>query len=84
MAEPNAEGHVASLDEIKGYSGIEFLRRIAGGDVPSRRSAKTLGFAPRRGGAGFRALHDDAGVPALQSDRQRARRRGGDFARTRA
>ena len=81
-AEPKSAGasdadvHVASLDEIKGYTGIEFLRRIASGEVAQPPIAKTLGFRPRRGGAGLRAVHHGASVPALQSDRQRARRRG--------
>ena len=36
--------HVASLDEIKGYHGLEFLRRIVNGDVGPPPIAKTLGF----------------------------------------
>lgn len=53
MAEPNAEGHVASLDEIKGYSGIDFLRRIASGEVPQPPITKTLGFALAEVAPGF-------------------------------
>jgi uncharacterized protein (TIGR00369 family) len=45
LPDPDAEGHVASLDEIKGYSGIEFLRRITTGEVPQPPITKTLGFA---------------------------------------
>jgi len=44
MAEDGAGVHVASLDEIKGYSGLEFLRRIADGRVPQPPIAATLGF----------------------------------------
>lgn len=42
---PEGEGHVASVDEIKGYNGIEFLRRIASGEVAQPPICKTLGFA---------------------------------------
>jgi uncharacterized protein (TIGR00369 family) len=45
LPDPDAEGHVASLDEIKGFSGIEFLRRITTGEVPQPPITKTLGFA---------------------------------------
>ena len=48
MVESNADGHVASLEEIKGYSGIEFLRRIATGAVPQPPITKPWGFASRR------------------------------------
>jgi uncharacterized protein (TIGR00369 family) len=44
MGEQNANGHVASLEEIKAYSGLEFLRRIADGRVPQPPIAVTLGF----------------------------------------
>ena len=53
MAEPNAAGHVASLDEIKGHSGIEFLKRIASGDVAQPPITKTLGFALTEVAPGF-------------------------------
>lgn len=53
MAEPNADGHVASLDEIKDYSGIDFLRRIASGEVPQPPITKTLGFALAEVAPGF-------------------------------
>jgi len=53
MAEPNTEGHVASLDEIKGYSGIEFLRRITSGEVAQPPITKTLGFALAEVAPGF-------------------------------
>jgi uncharacterized protein (TIGR00369 family) len=45
VVESNADGHVASLEEIKGHSGIEFLRRITTGEVPQPPITKTLGFA---------------------------------------
>ena len=73
--------HAASLDEIKGNSGLEFLRRIADGQRAAAADHRDAGVRAGRGGAGLRALHDDAGVPALQSDRHRARRRGRDAAR---
>jgi uncharacterized protein (TIGR00369 family) len=38
-------GAVATLEEIKGYSGIEFLRRITSGEVEQPPIGKTLGFA---------------------------------------
>ena len=36
--------HVASLDEIRSYSGLDFLRRIAEGSVAQPPIAATLGF----------------------------------------
>jgi uncharacterized protein (TIGR00369 family) len=36
--------HTASLEEIKGHSGLEFLQRIADGRVPPPPIAATLGF----------------------------------------
>lgn len=36
--------HVASLDEIRSYSGLDFLRRIADGSVAQPPIAATLGF----------------------------------------
>ena len=45
--------HVASLDEIKGYTGIEFLRRIASGAVAQPPIAKTLGFVLAEVAPGF-------------------------------
>jgi uncharacterized protein (TIGR00369 family) len=36
--------HVASLDEIRSYSGLDFLRRIADGRVAQPPIAATLGF----------------------------------------
>lgn len=53
MAEPNAKGHVASLDEIKGYSGIEFLRRIADGRSAQPPICHTLGFRLAEVAPGF-------------------------------
>jgi uncharacterized protein (TIGR00369 family) len=44
VAEPGKDAHVASLDEIKGYSGLEFLRRITSGEVAQPPIARTLGF----------------------------------------
>ena len=53
MAEPIAADHVASLEEIKGYSGIEFLRRIADGRVAQPPICHTLGFRLTEVGPGF-------------------------------
>ena len=39
-----ADPHVASLEEIKAASGLEFLRRIAEGEVPQPPICHTLGF----------------------------------------
>jgi uncharacterized protein (TIGR00369 family) len=36
--------HTASLEEIKAYSGLDFLRRIVDGTVPQPPIAATLGF----------------------------------------
>jgi len=36
--------HIASLEEIKSYSGLDFLRRIAEGGVAQPPIAATLGF----------------------------------------
>ena len=44
MGERDGAGRVASTEEIKAYSGIEFLRRIADGRVPQPPIAATLGF----------------------------------------
>jgi uncharacterized protein (TIGR00369 family) len=52
MAEQDA-AHVASLDEIKAYSGLEFLRRIASGEVEQPPIAKTLGFRIAEVAPGF-------------------------------
>ena len=58
-AEPKSAGasdadvHVASLDEIRGYTGIEFLRRIASGEVAQPPIAKTLGFVHAEVAPGF-------------------------------
>jgi uncharacterized protein (TIGR00369 family) len=55
MAEPTtaAEGHVASLEEIKDYAGIEFLRRIADGRVAQPPICHTLGFRLAEVAPGF-------------------------------
>jgi len=44
MAEPRDSPHVASLEQIKAVSGLEFLRRIADGDVAQPPICHTLGF----------------------------------------
>jgi uncharacterized protein (TIGR00369 family) len=38
------KAYTASLEEIKSYSGLDFLRRIADGTVPQPPIAATLGF----------------------------------------
>jgi uncharacterized protein (TIGR00369 family) len=45
--------HVASLDEVKSYSGLEFLRRIADGSVPQPPITATLGFRLAEVAPGF-------------------------------
>jgi uncharacterized protein (TIGR00369 family) len=45
--------HVASLEEIKSYSGLEFLRRIADGNVAQPPIAATLGFRLAEAAPGF-------------------------------
>jgi uncharacterized protein (TIGR00369 family) len=45
--------HVASLEEIKSYSGLDFLRRIAEGEVPQPPIAATLGFQLSEVGPGL-------------------------------
>jgi uncharacterized protein (TIGR00369 family) len=49
----DADVHVASVDEIKGYTGIEFLRRIASGEVAQPPIARTLGFVLAEVAPGF-------------------------------
>ncbi len=44
MSASDTNVHVASLEEIKSYSGLEFLRRIAEGRVPPPPFAVTLGM----------------------------------------
>ena len=46
-------GYVASLKEIKGVGGLEFLRRIADGSVPQPPIAETLGFRLAEVAPGF-------------------------------
>lgn len=53
VSAPDADVHVASIDEIKGYTGIEFLRRIASGEVAQPPIAKTLGFVLAEVAPGF-------------------------------
>jgi uncharacterized protein (TIGR00369 family) len=45
MSASDTSVHVASPEEIKSYSGLEFLRRIAEGRVPPPPFAVTLGMA---------------------------------------
>jgi len=45
--------HVASLEEVKSYSGLEFLRRIADGSVPEAPITATLGFRLAEVAPGF-------------------------------
>jgi uncharacterized protein (TIGR00369 family) len=45
--------HTASLEEIKSYSGLEFLRRIADGTVPQPPIAATLGFRLAEAAPGY-------------------------------
>jgi uncharacterized protein (TIGR00369 family) len=44
MSDNGAKVHTASLEEIRSYSGLDFLRRIADGTVPQPPIAATLGF----------------------------------------
>ena len=44
MADTRTDGHVSSLDEIKGYSGLDFLQRIASGQVAQPPIGWTLDF----------------------------------------
>ena len=44
MANFHEQAHVASLEEIKAVSGLEFLRRIAEGEVSQPPICHTLGF----------------------------------------
>jgi uncharacterized protein (TIGR00369 family) len=44
MANSLPAPHVASLEEIKAVSGLEFLRRIADGELPQPPICHTLGF----------------------------------------
>jgi uncharacterized protein (TIGR00369 family) len=44
VADGNADFHVATLDDIKNCSGLEFLQHIASGRVPQPPIAKTLSF----------------------------------------
>ena len=44
MAKSLADPHVASAEEIKAVSGLEFLRRIAEGEVAQPPICHTLGF----------------------------------------
>jgi len=45
--------HVATLEEVRAYSGLDFLRRIADGSVPQPPIAATLGFRLAEVAPGF-------------------------------
>ncbi|HEX5959419.1 MAG TPA: PaaI family thioesterase [Hyphomicrobiaceae bacterium] len=56
MSPPDVNGvkvHTASLDEIKAYSGLEFIQRIVAGTVPPPPIAATLGFTVAEAALGF-------------------------------
>lgn len=53
MSDENTSAHVASLDEMKAASGLEFLRRIADGSVPQPPICHTLGFRLAEVAPGF-------------------------------
>ena len=53
MTAPAANGYVSTLDEIKGNSGLAFLRRIAEGRVPQPPIGHTLGFELSEVATGF-------------------------------
>ena len=53
MTDPNTDAHVASLDEIKSHSGLDFLRRIASGHVAQPPICHTLGFRLAEVAPGF-------------------------------
>ncbi len=53
MADSIADFHVAAIDEIKSWSGLEFLQRIAGGRVPQPPISITLGFKLAEASPGF-------------------------------
>jgi uncharacterized protein (TIGR00369 family) len=44
VTDTQADSHVASIEEVKAYSGLEFLQRIASGQVPLPPICATLGF----------------------------------------
>jgi uncharacterized protein (TIGR00369 family) len=53
MSQRDGAGHVATPEEIKGFTGIEFLRRIADGRVPQPPICSTLGFRLAEVSPGF-------------------------------
>ncbi len=53
MSDSGPTVHTASLEEIKGYSGLDFLRRIADGTVPQPPIAATMGFRLAEVAPGF-------------------------------
>lgn len=53
MTAVNASGYVSTLDEVKGQSGLDFLRRIAEGKIPQPPICHTLGFQLAEVAPGF-------------------------------
>jgi uncharacterized protein (TIGR00369 family) len=53
LRDASADTYVATPDDIKALSGIEFLRRIANGQVAQPPIAKTLGFRLAEVAPGF-------------------------------
>jgi uncharacterized protein (TIGR00369 family) len=53
LREGDTDTYVASPDDIKTHSGIEFLRRIVSGDVKQPPITKTLGFRLAEVAPGF-------------------------------
>jgi uncharacterized protein (TIGR00369 family) len=53
MSDGGSKVHTASLEEIRSYSGLDFLRRIADGTVPQPPIAATLGFRLAEVAPGF-------------------------------
>jgi uncharacterized protein (TIGR00369 family) len=53
MIVSDTDVHVASLEEIQSFSGLDFLRRIADGAVPQPPIAATLGFRLAEVAPGF-------------------------------
>jgi uncharacterized protein (TIGR00369 family) len=53
MSDKGGKVHSASLEEIKRYSGLDFLRRLVDGTVAQPPIAATLGFALAEVGPGL-------------------------------
>jgi uncharacterized protein (TIGR00369 family) len=53
MGADGTSWHTASVEEIKAYSGLDFLRRIIEGRVPPPPIAVTLGFTLAEAAPGF-------------------------------